>query len=78
MNGNVELGSFLGKSEIVLKGEDEKMTNKLAVTSLLYRFKVGSNWNIKVKIYFSQKDTFFVRFIFYKRFIFFYINIRKK
>lgn len=43
MNGNVELGSFLGKSEIVLKGEDEKMTNKLAVTSLLYRFKVGSN-----------------------------------
>ena len=37
MNGNHELMSF---SNLTLKGDDEKITNKLAVTSLLYRFKV--------------------------------------
>lgn len=27
-------------SNLTIKGEDEKITNKLAVTSLLFRFKV--------------------------------------
>jgi len=39
INGNDEYSGLLSKGEIILKGEDEKMTNKLAVTSLLYRFK---------------------------------------
>jgi len=39
INGNDEYSGLLSKGEMILKGEDEKMTNKLAVTSLLYRFK---------------------------------------
>jgi hypothetical protein len=42
MNGNC--GEDVGpKGEIglILRGEDERITNRLAVTSLLYRFKVS-------------------------------------
>ena len=40
MNGNLELTGLLAPGKLILRGEDEKITNKLAVTSLLYRFKV--------------------------------------
>ena len=41
MNGNCG-EPVCGKGEIglILRGEDERITNRLAVTSLLYRFKV--------------------------------------
>jgi hypothetical protein len=38
VNGNHE--ELMSISNLTLKGEDEKITNKLAVTSLLFRFKV--------------------------------------
>ena len=30
-----------GEIGLILRGEDERITNRLAVTSLLYRFKVN-------------------------------------
>jgi len=42
VNGNSDDNLVQRKkfNQLILRGDDEKITNKLAVTSLLYRFKV--------------------------------------